>query len=404
MGPTEDGHVCLQVHPLNSKVFQLAAGSSSRGSQCLCLGLEPVCRVCKPFMVSNIISISKDSQRQGQSDFGSSSVANTTLVLFDISAIIRCSMSTFQERRSGDYPISEGVHHANRGTPTSHLAIVRQQCQSGGLSAEASKLLTASWRSTTTSPYESLFKKWDSWCMERSRDPIRGPIGDVANFLSELFQERYQCRSLNAYRLAISSVHEKVDKNQWDNPLSRLLKGAFNKRPLRSKYHSVWDMDLVLNMFRRNEPFNSLSLEDLTINTAMLFALTHPCRGSNLAALDLNNRSFCPEGIVFIPTHLSKQSRPSHSGIEFFFPAFIDEECLCPVATLKAYELKTKEFRQDKGENCLFFSFIGQHKAVSSSTIARWLNPTFKRQELIHQLFKLIQHDQLLPLRQVCQE
>ena len=47
--------------------------------------------------------------------------------------------------------------------------------------------------------------------MERSRDPIRGPIGDVVNFLSELFQEGYQYRSLNAYRSAISSVYEKVD-------------------------------------------------------------------------------------------------------------------------------------------------------------------------------------------------
>ena len=36
------------------------------------------------------------------------------------------------------------------------------------------------------------------------------PIGHVANFLSELFQEGYQYRSLNAYRSAISSVHEKV--------------------------------------------------------------------------------------------------------------------------------------------------------------------------------------------------
>ena len=217
--------------------------------------------------------------------------------------------------------------------------------------------------------------------MERSRDPIRGPIGDVANFLGELFQEGYQYRSLSAYRSAISSVHEKVDGELvGQHPLiSRLLKGAFNERPPRPKYHSVWDVDLVLNMFRRNGPSTSLPLEDLTIKTAMLFALTRPCRGADLAALDLNNRSFCPEGVLFAPSHLSKQSRPSHSGVEFFFPAFKEDECLCPVATLKAYELKTKEFRQNKGENRLFRSFIGQHKAVSSSTIARWLRSCLQK-------------------------
>ena len=203
------------------------------------------------------------------------------MVPSDTLTTVQCSMSTSQERRSGDFPITEGVHHANRGTPTSRLAIVRQQCQSGGLSTDASRLLTASWRNKTTSSYESLFKKWDRWYMERNRDPIRGPIGDVANFLSELFQEGYQYRSLNAYRSAVSSVHEKVDGELvGQHPLIyRLLKGAFNERPPRPKYHSIWDVDLVLNMFRRNGPSTSLSLEDLIIKTSMLFALTRPCRG-----------------------------------------------------------------------------------------------------------------------------
>ena len=40
----------------------------------------------------------------------------------------------------------------------------------------------------------------------------------------------------------------------------------------------------------------------------MLFALTRPCRGADLAALDLNNRVFCPEGVVFKPAQLTKQS------------------------------------------------------------------------------------------------
>lgn len=120
-------------------------------------------------------------------------------------------------------------------------------------------------------------------------------------------------------------------------------------------------------------------LKTLQSKTVMLFALTRPCRGADLAALDLNNRSFCPEGVIFNPSHLSKQSRPSHSGVEFFFPAFKDDERLCPVTALKAYELKTKNFRRDKGENRLFRSFIGQHKPVSSSTIARWIKSCLQK-------------------------
>ena len=52
---------------------------------------------------------------------------------------------------------------------------------------------------------------WASWCSERGSDPISGDIGEVVNFLAYLFQQGYQYCSLNSYRSAISSVHEKVD-------------------------------------------------------------------------------------------------------------------------------------------------------------------------------------------------
>ena len=47
--------------------------------------------------------------------------------------------------------------------------------------------------------------------MEWNRDLTNGPVADVVNFLAELFYQGYQYHSLNAYRSAISSVHEKVD-------------------------------------------------------------------------------------------------------------------------------------------------------------------------------------------------
>ena len=86
----------------------------------------------------------------------------------------------------------------------------------------------------------------------------------------------------------------------------------------------------------------------------MLFALTRPCRGADLAALDLNNRIFCPEVLIFKPAQLSKQSRPSHFDVAFFFSSFQDDSRLCPVETLKEYEARTSQFRTDKVDNRLF--------------------------------------------------
>ena len=238
--------------------------------------------------------------------------------------------------------------------------------------------------------YDSLFKRWNNWCQERGRDPIRGPVADILNFLAELFEQGFQYRLLNAYRSAISSVHEKIDGIQvGKHPIvSRMLKGVFNERPPRPKYESVWKVDQVLTMFREDGGSASLSLQDLTVKTAMLLVLTRPCRGADLAALDLRNRSYVPEGVVFQPYHLSKQSRPSHHGTSFFFPSFDEDKRLCPVETLKIYEERTAFFHDSSGENRVFCSFIGKHGPVTSSTIARWLKTCLQKAGIDTSKFK----------------
>ena len=124
-----------------------------------------------------------------------------------------------------------------------------------------------------------------------------------------------------------------------------MLKGVFNERPPKPKYESVWKVDQVLTMFREDGGSASLSLQGLTIKKAMLLVLTRPCRGADLAALDLRNRSYVPEEVVFQSCHLSKQSRPSHQGTSFFFPSFEEDKRQCLVETLKVYEQRTALFR-----------------------------------------------------------
>ena len=64
----------------------------------------------------------------------------------------------------------------------------------------------------------------------------------------------------------------------------------------------------MLEVFKKQGPTNFLSLQDLTMKTAMLFTLTRPCQGADLAELDVNNnRSFVPKGVKFTPVHLSIQ-------------------------------------------------------------------------------------------------
>ena len=108
-------------------------------------------------------------------------------------------------------------------------------------------------------------------------------------------------------------------------------------------------------MFKKNGDLASLSLQDLTIKTAMLLASTHPCRGADLSELDLKTGpTYVQEGVVFQPSHLSKQSRPSYHNISFFFPKFEEDKCLCPVEALRAYEERTLPFCNNAGGSRVF--------------------------------------------------
>jgi len=179
------------------------------------------------------------------------------------------------------------------------------------------------------------FSRWASWCQQRGRDPLTGPIEDVVNFLAKLHSDGYKYQSLNAYRSAISSTHKHVDGvSVGSHPtVSQLLQGAFNSRPPQPRYASFWDVGVVIQYIKGLGNNKDLSLKQLTMKTVMLLALTKPSRSADLSKLDLQTRSFKSNGVVFRPTQLAKQSRSSKPIADFFFPSFAEDNAICPVTS-----------------------------------------------------------------------
>jgi len=106
-------------------------------------------------------------QREGQDCSGSTFLEESTMVFSPAATFERNSTDDSNPRKHGDIINSAGIHDAFRSPSTSRLAVIRRSCRSESLSADASRLLEASWRSKITSTYESLFKRCDSWCKER---------------------------------------------------------------------------------------------------------------------------------------------------------------------------------------------------------------------------------------------
>ena len=146
---------------------------------------------------------------------------------------------------------SESVGGPARTNSTpGRVAYLRQHYTEQKHSQEASDLLLLQWRQKTTQSYDSLCKKWISWCSEQQCDPVSGPIEDVVNFLAHLYKEGYQYRSLRSYRSAIASMHSPIDGVSISQT-----------RPPLPRYQGTWDVGTVLNYISANQLDQKMSLK-----------------------------------------------------------------------------------------------------------------------------------------------
>ena len=368
LGPTGSGPLCLSaVNPVPT-LLQLAARSICRSNRCIPPDMDTHEGVCQSTLEPSGQDSISDPVTTGKCGADSSSMEITTMVPDPtINADRLPSVNNIR-------PSSDAQSGPIDDVPTtSRMAYLRERYRGQHLSEEATDLMLKWWRTKTNKSYDSLFTKWERWCFERGSDPISGPVTEVANFLAYLYKEGYQFSSINSYRSAISSVHDRIDGvTVGQHPLvTRLVKGVFHSRPPLPRYSHTWDVQTVLDFLRSLGNNWKLSLKHLSWKVTMLLALSRPSRSADLALLDLSRGVYKPDGVCFYPSALSKQSRQSSQIVNFFFPSLTDDPQLCPVATLKAYEERTQLLRGK--ETKLLVAIIKPHKAISSSTVARWL-------------------------------
>ena len=132
-----------------------------------------------------------------------------------------------------------------------------------------------SWRSSTEKHYQSAWKSFDSWCFEKSEDPVSCPVNIVLEFLTDLFDKGLQYRTINTYRCAISVTHLPVDGCLIGSHslVSKFMKGVFQSRPSCPRHLATWDVSVSLSYLRTVSPKEDLSLKEVTFKLTMLMAL-----------------------------------------------------------------------------------------------------------------------------------
>ena len=102
-----------------------------------------------------------------------------------------------------------------------------------------------------------------------------------------------------------------------------LLKGTFHARPPLPHYTRTWNVQVVLNCMQQWVDTTSLSLKLLSFRLVMLLCLARPSRSEDLASLCIDKCQFKPQGVLFLPSELSKQSRQGKPLTDYFFASFL---------------------------------------------------------------------------------
>ena len=158
--------------------------------------------------------------------------------------------------------------------------------------------------------------------------------------------------------------------NVWCNDtklITRFMKGVFMRKPHKARYQVTWNVQSVLTYLSSLYPLSSLSLKLLTFKVVALIALAAAPRAQMLTAMHLDYMVKEDNAVLFTFPNLLKTSRIGHSytlRVEHYA-----KEELCAMHTLLYYIKATRSCRLD---DHVLVSYI-THRAVTSSTVARWL-------------------------------
>ena len=192
----------------------------------------------------------ENNRRQGNCSFSNTSLAVNTMVSHATESHIRQASSiTTQSTKIDTTMVSNSTSSISEQEVSSgRLAFVRRSFKDQKFSERVCKILQASWKPGTEKQYQSAWKRFFSWCSQRSCDLFSCSLNIVLDYLVDLFYKGLEYSTINSHRSAISVTHLPVDGICVEiHPfISRLMEGIFNLCPPCPRYVPTWDISVVL--------------------------------------------------------------------------------------------------------------------------------------------------------------
>lgn len=334
-------------------------------------------------------SAGKSLQRPGHgSPNNNTSVEDTALVRGPATHVNRRANFDPARKRSASLTTQRRGTSAKSPVATSRVANIRAHLKHSGISGKAADLIMASWRSGTEKQYSAAWRKWSCWCIERGENSVSTSIARICDYLTKLYLGGWQYSTINTHRSAISMTHIPIDGIRVGSHylVKRLMKGIFNKRPPLPRYVFTWPVGTVFKYLKSLGRNEDLPLKLLSMKTAILVALVSADRGATIVHLNLKYMVQATGVIRFLVSKPTKTTRPGSGVHEIVLERYSADKRICPVHAVKEYISATSEIRGQ--EDQLFVSFLKPHKAVVSSSVARWIKEIMRAAGIDVSVFK----------------
>nr|XP_022306049.1 uncharacterized protein LOC111112656 [Crassostrea virginica] len=393
-GVVQNRPICLPSESPTSSIFQLESRPRGNGDQCISALMEGNESLHFPPIQSDrqmFIQNKNGTVRNCSHD--STSLASPTMVSSSSRDVNSKTNSSTNFSQSVDFSNRFPASSNNKQIPASScMEDLGEHTRANSLSREAATLHSQAWRPGTRAAYKSAWGKWVGWCSVKSFDPIHSPLEPVVEFLTALYNDKKQYRTINTYRSAISKNHALVEGHRvGQHPLIVThMRAIFNMRTPQPRYQESWNVDILLGFIENLGANKDLCLKTLSCKLVALLALTSAGRASELNQLNVKSMSDLGDCISFKlsrPTKTCKPGNPLHSVV---FNAF-ESISLCVVECIRSYLEKTSKFR-DTADNIdrswLLLSYVKPHHPVTTSSIARWLKTIMAEAGINTNLFK----------------
>ena len=231
--------------------------------------------------------------------------------------------------------------------------------------------------------YETCFKKWWYFCLEKDICPFRASIRDILIFLTNIFNEGAAASSMGCYRAAIGLlVGPEISQ---DERIRRFFKGLLKIRPMKPKYNTTWDPKIVLNYITSLGKNEDLSMKDLTLKLISLLALTTGHRMQTFFLIRIENIELNVNRIeIKIPDRI-KTSGCNRKQPSLVLSYFKKNVKICVASALLCYMSRTKDLRGDI--QFLFISLTRPFRSVTLQSLSRWVKIILEKSGLNTNIF-----------------